>query len=1271
MRITSNPWPEHVFFPGRPLTGLCVCLMNDNPNFLARLFSSPHAAHRQVYFIRGAALWLAFLLVFMPALPVAASPNGQTPLPSTTELEGVESNNSSVSNLWTGFSQSTGLISNNVTAILAQKDVIWFGTDAGISRFDGTWTNFQNGVGLPAGRITLLTQVGDDQEIWIGTNTGFLSQWDGEKWQLRGDLGAALTSLTQVNGQIWLGTGSGIQVWTPATATDLAADPAALGSAVALSDLQSLPAEMGNTPITALAQGDERVYVGTKDGLWIWDQDAWIKNTVQNGLPSSDITAIWIGPTGAVWVGTQVGAAHFLSDGSGWYVFPMVNIDGQPTPVLSLQGDSTGAVWAGSESGAYQFTEDGRTLQLPGDVGLTTAYVQAVAPDQDGQVWLGTVAGVFRFSKDTWIFEHRTDVQPEADGSTTYYLGINYINALLVDSRSALWAATNGSGVRYKVADVSFSDEIYYTEANSSLPSNLVSALAEDARGDIWAGTQRGVARIHDSRWIIDIPPTALPSPEVLSLTTTPTDVWVGTEGGLAFYATATGTLTQIDAFAGRPITALAQDGLERLWVGTRDQGLFLEQPDGSFAPAPKSEELMGLNIVSLAKDQANADGIWVGIFQQGIDHWDGQKWDSLTSAQGLPSSVVHVVYTSPDDLGVWIGSEAGVTRFDGRSWGTLAVKEGELSPSILAVARSQSGGFWFGGRDGLTFYRPDKTAPWVKVQALTGLTVVASEPDFASATLEFDSDPLRVTVAAGDLHTSQEDLVIIYRWSGPQIDSAWKEMTGRQIDLPIDVPGTYLLELGARDSAFNYAPSQQSTFEIQRAASTITLPLIGAMRVQTFQILLTLALIASMAFAYVGSGIIQGQRRRREAMVRGYNPYISGEPVRREDMFFGREDLLQRIIDSLHNNSIMIHGERRIGKTTLLYQLGNRLREVNDPQFWFIPVFADLEGTTLETFFHFLMEEIVVVVRRLPKATETLTKALDALDVARFAPARYSDRDFSRDLRALLQALTAYGAIQYPGRKSRLILLLDEMDVMSHYDHLVQQQLRRIFMRDFATTLGAVVAGIQISKAWDRVESPWYNLFNEIELEPFDREQAAELLIKAVQDYYTYDQSAVEAIIDYSDGRPFRLQQYGLVAVNQMLSEGRRRVTLADVEVAHVTIQEQIGRNDSEESTTQGNADAPGSDDGAGEGTSEGTDDDTDDGTDKGPIESPATEPHNQTPTSASVDESSAHLDQIASHNQETETGQPDIVKPASSLSAPATEAGSEEARPGQEVST
>jgi hypothetical protein len=39
--------------------------------------------------------------------------------------------------------------------------------------------------------------------------------------------------------------------------------------------------------------------------------------------------------------------------------------------------------------------------------------------------------------------------------------------------------------------------------------------------------------------------------------------------------------------------------------------------------------------------------------------------------------------------------------------------------------------------------------------------------------------------------------------------------------------------------------------------------------------------------------------------------------------------------------------------------------------------------------------------------------------------------------------------------------------------------------------------------------------------------------------------------VLAHADGRPYRLQQFGLKAVNHMLAEGRERINLADVEAA------------------------------------------------------------------------------------------------------------------------
>ena len=287
------------------------------------------------------------------------------------------------------------------------------------------------------------------------------------------------------------------------------------------------------------------------------------------------------------------------------------------------------------------------------------------------------------------------------------------------------------------------------------------------------------------------------------------------------------------------------------------------------------------------------------------------------------------------------------------------------------------------------------------------------------------------------------------------------------------------------------------------------------------------------------GEGWMKEQKRHKhQAIERKRNPYICGGPVREPNMFFGREKLLRKIMNTLHNNSIMIHGPRRIGKTSLLYQLADRLRTAYDPDYAFIPVLIDLEGTAQEEFFHTLMEEI------LEECWHYLKERPWGLVYYEEYRMEYTDRDFARDLRTLIRYLQ-----RNSDKEVRLILLLDEVDVINRYDQLIQQQLRRIFMKTFARNLGAVVAGVHISKEWERLESPWYNLFLEMELPPLSREEAIRLIKEPVKGVYSYEDEAVAAIWEYSQGHPQLVQQLCLEVVNRLLQEGRSRVTKADVE--------------------------------------------------------------------------------------------------------------------------
>lgn len=61
------------------------------------------------------------------------------------------------------------------------------------------------------------------------------------------------------------------------------------------------------------------------------------------------------------------------------------------------------------------------------------------------------------------------------------------------------------------------------------------------------------------------------------------------------------------------------------------------------------------------------------------------------------------------------------------------------------------------------------------------------------------------------------------------------------------------------------------------------------------------------------------------------HNPYIVGNPVGNTEVFVGREELLNAvaaIVADPHKNAIMLYGQRRVGKTSVLQKLQVRLAE-------------------------------------------------------------------------------------------------------------------------------------------------------------------------------------------------------------------------------------------------------------------------------------------------------------------------------------------------------
>lgn len=300
----------------------------------------------------------------------------------------------------------------------------------------------------------------------------------------------------------------------------------------------------------------------------------------------------------------------------------------------------------------------------------------------------------------------------------------------------------------------------------------------------------------------------------------------------------------------------------------------------------------------------------------------------------------------------------------------------------------------------------------------------------------------------------------------------------------------------------------------------------------------LWIALLALLILVAVYFGLRRVAKRRR-AKLTHFNPYIAGSPIRRPEMFFGREFLLNRILQLVHKNSFMIHGERRIGKTSFLHQLRQRLHDGDFHEYTFYPVFIDLQGHHESDLFHHMMGEIVAAAADWEVETEDL-------DYQENLEEDYTSRKFAKDLKKIVRGLKGKSK-KFPV----IVLLMDEVDILNEFSDRTNQKLRGIFMKDFAEHLSCVMAGIHLKKEWDSAGSPWYNFFEDIPMRPFEENHARSLVEDPVRGYFQYQNDALHMILEKTGGHPYLIQKLCVKIIDRLLQENRFRIYVSDVEQA------------------------------------------------------------------------------------------------------------------------
>ena len=739
-----------------------------------------------------------------------------------------------------------GLSQQSVLSILQdRRGFMWFGTQAGLNRFDGyRVTVYRNDPANPDSipdNYVLASYEDAGGGLWFGTKGG-LARFDQATGKflryaapapLAGSQAAAaysgnravLAILPAPGGGLWLATGDGLQYLDPAS-----------GRLRAYRHDPADPRTLRDNRVNALAlDGRGHLWIGTAAGLdrlapgaehfehHELDPDNQQRNTV---------LALSMGPRDTLWVGTAAGLeAWRLGDGTP-FAQPLRRRIGtrqgmEETRINALYHDSGNTLWVGTDLAGLKWLDPatGRFLSYRHDPAdrhsLADNQVSAMLVDRTGTLWAGTQFGGVS----------RTDL---ASGGFARYggsegLGRAKVRAIAEDPDGRVWIGTTGDGLMRLARPDGRIERI----GRKELPGAVVSALAH-ARGRTWIGTPTGLFWRDGAGRFGETGLGANPGASYVQALHAGRSgtLWIVTRGGLAALLPGQETVRTWRHDAGDPHSlgenygfAVLEDRRGIVWIGT-ETGLERYDPaSGRFTHYrhdPRDPDSLRHGRVYYLMESARGE-LWVGTaggLHRMENGGDGVRFRFYHVNKGPETLPIGAMLEDVHGF-VWASTTAGITRVDPGSGATknYTAKDGLVDGSYFvgAAMRSRDGQFWFGGTSGMTSFLPDAVrdnpyAPEVVITDFLVLNRSRARPDVhAQSAVTLSHRDTVFTLEFAALHYADPD-GNRYAYQLEGFDQGWVDADARRryaTYTNLD-PGTYVFRVRAsnKDGVWSGQPA-------------------------------------------------------------------------------------------------------------------------------------------------------------------------------------------------------------------------------------------------------------------------------------------------------------------------------------------------------------------------------------------------------------------------------------------------------------------------------
>lgn len=424
-------------------------------------------------------------------------------------------------------SNTQGLSDDHIWVIFEDSDnILWFGTDAGLDRYDprsNEFINFQHeGADPDSLSDNAVRAIYEDPSgaLWIGTEGDGLNRFDQER----------------------------------GTFTHYQHDP-------------DDPNSLSHQAVRFIYQDREGIlWIGTKGGgelnflyLGSLSFTTFSSNPDKsNGLSDENIAGIHEDQQGNIWVGSKGGLNSYDPDTGHWQNYLHDPVD--PGSVSSnnigdVYVDDDGMIWVGTYDNALDRynLNTGEFTHYPdgGSSGFVGNIVNEIIQDSQGVIWIATIeGGVNRYDRNT---DHFIQIRHEPDNPNS--ISSDAVISLHEDSKGFLWAGTFTAGLNKIDLENDLITRYQAEEGNSnSLSHNLVASIYEDQQGILWVGTAGGLNKFdpHTETFIQYRIQEGLPGEIILGILEDDEGIlWMSTNHGISSFNPQTEEFTNFERHDG------------------------------------------------------------------------------------------------------------------------------------------------------------------------------------------------------------------------------------------------------------------------------------------------------------------------------------------------------------------------------------------------------------------------------------------------------------------------------------------------------------------------------------------------------------------------------------------------------------------------------------------------------------------------------------------------------------------------------------------------